>query len=228
MAKIIELEYDVREGVRQLTDDSDISSRYIMYLWGNKRSKFLRNDLNNLQKTIDTSILQTLCLEIEEVNINQCNIDYDCETILRTKRPIPKPLELHLKSAIVSVKPTNRTSLPFNFTNKQRAIFSKYSKFNKSIYAFLDDDMYIYLISELPESKLIDCITITGIFENPLDLKDYKNCCGCDDAKPCFDEANTEYPLQSHHIDTIRDEIINTLTRSLQIPKDEINNASDI
>jgi hypothetical protein len=228
MSTIRELEYDVRESLRQYTDDSEISSRYIMYLWGIKRSKYLRNDLNNLQKTIDTSILQTLCLELEEVNVNQCGLDLECETIMRTKKPIPKPLELHLKSALTTVKPTNRIELPFNFVTKQRAIFSKYSTFNQAVYAFLDDDMHIYLISENDAVKLIECITVTGIFENPLDLKNYFNCCGCEQPSTCFNEDTTQYPIQAHHIDSIREEIIKTLIGSLQIPEDKNNNSDDI
>ena len=227
MSTIRELEYDVREALRQYTDDSEISSKYIMYLWAIKRSKYLRQDLNNLQKTIDTSILQTMCLELEEVNVNECGLDLDCTTIMRTKKPIPKPLELHLKSAITSVKSTNRIDIPFNFVNKQRAIFSKYSTFSQGIYAFLDNDMHIYLVSENDAVKLIECLTITGIFENPLDLKDYKNCCGCEEPTSCFNEDITQYPLQAHHVDNIRQEIVKTLIGTLQLPEDENNNADD-
>ena len=67
MATTAEIIYDVREAIRQTTDDTDISDRYILYLYNIKRSKYLRQDLNNLQKTIDISILQTLCMELEEV-----------------------------------------------------------------------------------------------------------------------------------------------------------------
>jgi len=181
-----------------------------------------------LQKTIDISILQTLCLELEEINVNQCGLDLECETIMRTKKPIPKPLELHLKSALTTVKPTNRINFPFNFVMKQRAIFSKFSTFNQAAYAFLDDDMHIYIISENDAVKLIECITVTGIFENPLDLKDYQNCCGCEQPSSCFNEDITEYPIQAHHIDNIREEIIKTLIGSLQIPEDKNNNSDDI
>lgn len=52
MSKVNEIIYDVREAVRQTTDDTDISDRYILYLYNIKRSKYLRQDLNNLQKTL--------------------------------------------------------------------------------------------------------------------------------------------------------------------------------
>lgn len=224
ISKII---YDIRTAIKDTVDDSKFSDRYITYLYNLKRSKYLRNDANNLQKLIDTSILQKFCMDMEEVSINECGLDYDCGTIMRSTKVIPTPLELHLKSAITEVKPTLKITQPFNFVNKERAIWSQYSPFSESIYAFLDTDKKIYLISKSETVKLIDCITVTGIFEDPLELKNYKNCCGCDDAITCFDEDTTEYPLQAHHIDNIRNEIIQTLVGTLKLPEDKINDAND-
>jgi hypothetical protein len=61
------------------------------------------------------------------------------------------------------------------------------SPFKNNIFAFLDNDNHIYLISESESVKLIECITVTGIFDNPLDLENYTNCCGCKDKPKCFD-----------------------------------------
>lgn len=224
---IAQLIYDVRESIRQVTDDSNLSDRYIIYLWNLKRSKYLRNDLNNYQKTVDNSILQKLCLELEEVSISECNIEYDCGTIMRTKQKIPTPLELSLKTAITEVKPVTRLVVSFNFVNKERAVYSKYSNFGNAIYAFLDEDEYIYLVSESNAVKLIECVTVTGIFENPLELKNYKNCCKCEIPTACYDDLTTEYPLQAHHVDNIRAEIVKTLIGTLQLPDDKNNNADE-
>jgi hypothetical protein len=224
---ISKLVYDIRTAIRDTVDDTRFSDKYIIYLYNLKRSKYLRNDANNLQKLIDTSILQKFCMDMEEVSVNECGLDYDCDTIMRSKTTIPLPLELHLKSAITEVKPTLKITKPFNFVNKERAIWSQYSPFAESIYAFLDTDKKIYLISKSETVKLIDCVTVTGIFEDPLELQNYKNCCNCKDSKPCFDENTTEYPLQGHHIDSIRLEIIKDLVGSLNIPEDKINDAND-
>ena len=46
--------------------------------------------------------------------------------------------------------------------------------------------------------------TITGVFENPLDLANYTNCCSCtSNSLPCFDEMTSNYPLQPHYVDLI-------------------------
>lgn len=218
--------YDVREQLRQYTDDSEIDDRYIIHLFGLKRAKYLRQDLNNYQRTTDVSVTQTLCLGLERVSVNECGLDYDCETILRTKRPIPQPLELHIKSAITSVKPTKRISIPFNFTTKAKAVYSTYSPFNKSIYSFLDNDKYIYLLSTEDSLNMLECITITGVFEDPLELTNYTNCCDCTTASPCFDINTVNYPIQPHYIDLIKAEIVKELTVTLSKPEDKENDSN--
>lgn len=219
--------YDVREQLKQYSDDSDIDDRYIIHLYNLKRAKYLRQELNNFQHTTDISVTQTICMETKVVSANECSLAYDCETILRTVEKVPVPLELHLKPAITTVKATSKLSVPFNFVTKQKAVYSQYSPYNSSIYAFLDNDMYIYIVSKSPEINLIECISVTGIFENPLDMMHFKTCCGCDDAVPCFDIYTTNYPLQPHYIDLIKGEIIRELTISINTPQDKENDSDD-
>lgn len=220
--------YDVREKINQFVDDSEIDDRYIMYLYQIKRSKYLRQDLNNMQRSIDVITTQTLCLETEEVTASECPTDIVCDKILRTKQPIPKPLELHLNVALTSVKPVTKLGIPFSFTNKERAIHFKNSPYKNKIFAFLDNDYHIYFVSNSESLALLECVSITGIFDDPLELVNYKNCCNCnDDSNICFDEDSSDYPLTSHHIDLISEEIVQQLIRKLQIPEDKINNSTD-
>lgn len=223
---IRELIYDVREMLNQYSDDSDISDRYILHLLNLKRSKYLRNDLNNFQKTKDTSTLQTFCIGVEEVSAEKCGTSYECDTIMRTVSPIPKPLDLNLGSAITSVKSVKRLDNPFNFVTKERALFSKYSQFENTIYVYLDDDMYLYLISKSNVIKMLECITVTGVFENPEELKNFSDCCGCSNPTTCFDEDTTEYPIPAHHSDNIRNEIIDLLVNKFKMPTDRANDGT--
>tara|TARA_R110000822_G_scaffold302649_2_gene427006 strand:- start:70210 stop:70893 length:684 start_codon:yes stop_codon:yes gene_type:complete len=226
--KLDKLIYDVREGVKAFSDDTELDDRYITYLYGIKRSKYLRQDLNNYQKTADNSIKQSFCEALEEVSANECGLDIECDTLLRTVRPIPTPIELHTKTALTSVKPTNRLSIPFSFITKRRATMIEGARFQKMIYAFLDDDGYVYVTSGTGnEFKLLECLTITGVFEDPLALQDYVNCCGCTDAPSCFDASETDYPIQPHYIDVIRNEIIIELLQKFKIPEDKTNDSVD-
>lgn len=225
MAKYNEIIYDVREAIKEYVDDSEISNDYIGYLYNIKRAKYLRQDLNNYQRTVDNSVQQTYCAALEEVPMNRCGLDFDCGTILRTKKPVPKPLELHTKTAITHVKPTTRITTPFNFTTREKVAYVDAAPYARSLYAFLDDDDYIYVYSKNDAYKLLECISISGVFENPLDLALYSTCCNCAEETPCFDEATTDYPLQPHYIDLIRTEIIRELAAGKQIPEDMKNDA---
>jgi len=229
MAKVKELIYDVREAVRSYTDDAELEDRYILYLYNIKRSKFLRQDLNNSQKTIDQSISQTFCLEMEEVSLDQCGLNYECGTLLRSKQIVPTPIDLHTKTAITKVKPTSRLAVAFNFITKDRAQYLDSAPFANALYSFLDDDGYIYAYSNMDSYKLLDCITVTGVFQDPTALADYQNCCQCKVTADttCFDLDESEYPIQSHYIDVIREEIVRDIVRTKQIPEDKINDSTD-
>ena len=228
MAKVNELLYDIREAIHAFSDDSELDDRYLLYLYNIKRAKYLRQDLNNYQKTIDNSILQTLCLSLEQVSGDECSVEYSCGTLLRSTQPIPTPIELHTKVAITKVKPTVKLGVPFNFISKDKAPYIENAPFKNAIYAFIDVDKYIYVYSATEDYRLLECLTVTGIFEDPISLKDYSTCCGCDsDDNACFSVDESEYPLQPHYIDVIRDEIIKDILRTMQVPKDKINNSTD-
>lgn len=227
MAKISELLYDVREALKEYSDDSELDNRYILYLYNIKRAKYLRQDLNNYQKTVDNSIQQTFCIKLEEVSADECSVDLNCEKILRSTVKLPKPIELHSKVAINKVKPTTRTSIPFNFVTKERIPYMTNSPYSKAIYSFIDPDGYLYVTSK-SNISLLECLTITGVFENPLELKNYKNCCDCTDTESiCFNEDTTEYPLQPHYIDLIKKEIVNELIVTKQIMEDKENDGEN-
>jgi len=219
--------YDVREQLKQYTTDSELDNRYIIHLYNIKRAKYLRQDLNNFQHTTDISITQTICMETEVVSASECKIPYECGKILRTKEKVPTPIELHIKPAITSVKPTTRLAIPFNFVTKEKAVYSQFSPFSNAVFAFLDNDMHIYMVSTSPEINLIECVSVTAVFEDPLQTATFKTCCGCDDPIPCFDIATTNYPLQPHYIDLIKTEVVKELAIGLSVPEDRENDSDD-
>ena len=224
---VSKLIYDVREALKEYSDDTEMSDSYIIYLYDIKRSKYLRQDINNSQRSIDISVLQSLCLELEEVNVNECGIELGCETIIRTKKSIPTPLQLHTKTALTRVAPADRISKPFNLISREKAIYASGSPFPNAVYAFLHNDDHIYLTSKGSALKLLEYINVTGVFENPLDLIDYQTCYSCDEPTPCFDIETTDYPIQPHYVDAIKNEIVNELARLNVIKEDKTNDSID-
>lgn len=226
MAKLKEIIYDVREALKEFSDDSEIENRYITYLYGIKRAKYLRMELNNYNRRIDLSVQQSICLSMELVDGDDCG--GDCPKLLRSTLPVPTPLELHTKPAIISVRPTNKIKIPFNFITKQKIAFIKGAQFSNGLYSFLDDDGYLYVYSLSDDYKLLECVTVTGVFADPLSLADYPKCCDCTALEsPCYDELEDEYPLQPHFVDLIRLEIVKELAGLSQIQEDKENNSTD-
>lgn len=228
--KLNKLIYDIREGLNDLVDDSTISNRYIEYLINIKRSKYLRQSLSRGNTFIDLSVQQTYCDKIVEVSDDMCNLNLDCGKLLRTSKKVPTLLDLNNKSSITNIRSSSRISLPFNFVTKDRISYLNDSIPFKGVYLFLDTDMYIYAYSLEDSFKLIDSIYITGVFNDPIELEDYSSNCSCDSDSTkdkCFDRETSDYPIQSHFIDLIRNEVISTLYDKKRISSDKYNDASD-
>ena len=229
MSTIPEIIYSVRESVKQYTDDSELDDRYILFKLNMARSVVLRQELNNLQRSVDVSVTQSICLKFEEVSAYECGLDIGCETIMRSVQPIPKVIDLDIKPAIYNVKPTKILGFPFTFVTRQKAAYYKHSPFPKTVYAFLHTDNHIYLISKNETHKLIDCVTVEGVFFDPSELRNYTNCCDCSpETKSCFNEEITQYPLAPHHLRVIIEDVFQSLAgKELRILEDKTNNAND-
>jgi len=225
MAKYSEVIYDIREGLKKYTDDSELDDRYIGYLLNAKRAKYLNQKLNQLGRNFNNIVLQTFCLETEVVSANECGLGFECDNMVRTKKPIPETIQLIDKDAIERISPSNRLSQKFNMIPREKAPHYLNSPYSHKIKAFIHNDGHIYFIS----SKMIflECVTVSGVFFNPLDLQNYKDCCNCDDSNKCFDLDVTDYPLQSELLDLVRLEVIKELAGLDNIPEDKDNDAEN-
>lgn len=225
MATINEIQYSIREGIKAYSDDSEISNEYIIYLFNLKRSKYLKQRLDKLGRQYDNTTLQTLCLGLEEVSTETCGLNLSCDKIYRTVRKVPNFLQLSNGNAIQRVGPADKLSTTFNIISKEQAPLFEHSYFNNKIKTFLDVDNYLYFVSTEP--VFVECVTITGVFENPLDLREYKDCCDCNDSNVCFSDDD-DYPMTPELIDLIRLEMINELLKlSNPMLEDKDNNSDD-
>lgn len=226
MATYNEIIYDIMELMRgnKLTDDTDLSERNIAYHLHNQRALWIRNEYNKSGRTIDIQLTQDLgCLELEEVDAADCcSITADC-TALRTKKTIPKLIELHNGPAITRVGPVSKVSLPFSYLPYNRAIYAVHEKYSKKqLTAFLLND-YMYTIIQDPGLQTLKYINVRGVFANPEDLADYK----CDNTGAnCF-TYDDEYPINNWMIPYLKEKILMQLGISAQIPKDNLNDAKE-
>src|SRR5690606_40092782 len=93
---IYEIIYAIREGLRDYTDDTRYSDDYLVFQFNLKRNVLLRREYNQLQRSIDSELTSTVCLDIELVDPSECPECYTnegCE-VVRTVQRLPRLLEL--------------------------------------------------------------------------------------------------------------------------------------
>lgn len=204
MATLNEIAYDILTIMRpQLSDDTEIELSQIKFWVKNQRSLLIRNEINK-SRTIDADLLQTVCADVECVDSSVCcDIDLCCP-IIRTKKKIPKTIELHFKEAITRVGPVNLKGRPFSYINHTAVPWVGNGRFNKNmIYAFIHDD-YLYVYSKDTKYLALKTISFRGIFEDPEEIKNYKD---CNTKEPCYSD-NDPYPIKTWMLPQIKNMII--------------------
>jgi hypothetical protein len=204
--------------------DTVFTPLYYTDLINGQREVWLRNEYNK-NRSIDPNIQQVLpCVEVELVDPHTCCIEVPvgCK-LLRTKHVIPNTIEFYNNKGITSIGPVDITQKRFVLIDYNRVPYVGNSRFNKTtIFAFLYEG-YIYLISNSPINKLVQYITIRGIFTDPTSLGDVIDCQG----NTCWSPYDP-YPLNGWMWEQfIKPYIIQQLMQKQMIPLDNENDAKD-
>ena len=226
MATINEIIYDVREKINQHIDDSDITDRYIIHKINLVRNKFLQQRLDNFRALKGNNILQKFCTKLEKSDSGLCE-RLGCEYILKSKDVMPQTLELHNTQSIFRIKPTDILSKKISFISLDRLEYVEGSSFQESLYAFIDTDDYLYIFSPNGDFTNLDCLEITGIFSNPLELENYKNCCNCNTIESCYDPYTDIYPMYKHLIFDLVQIVSKEIIEIFRLQSDKENNSDE-
>jgi len=220
------LYYDILETVsnNNISDDTDISARYIEYLIHQQRALWLRNEYNKPGRSIDQNVTQDLgCVELELVDSSFaiCNdLEVGC-SLLRSKLVIPNTVEFYERTAITKVGPIDQMNVSFSFVPYQQAIYSGNGKFTKNvIYCFLHDNrMYLKVTGQA--GKMLKYINIHGIFEDPTEVSNFTNING----EACYSE-DSKYPVNQWMVPFIKEQVLNQIIKGGQSPEDTSNDAT--
>jgi hypothetical protein len=221
-----ELIYDIKELVKshKLSDDIDLSNRYISYLLSNQRALWIRKKYSEPGNLVNDSITQTLgAMELEVADRSICpGIPAGC-SILRTKEEIPNPVTVKGSELITRVGPVDILNYDFSYVPYERAIYTGNGKYNQQqVFAFLLDNR-IYIKTANVQYKMLKYINIRGVFEDPSIVTKY-----CDaQGNTCYDPATTNYPIERWMIPFVKEQVVNQLVQSAQMPKDQANNANN-
>lgn len=223
MASYNKIVYDILEDLRNhgITDDQDIDFRQILFKVNTQRELWLNNEYNKPGRQIDPLVIQSLgCASIITVDEAECcNIISGCK-ILRTEKKIPQPMVFN-DGVELRVGPNKLTNIAFSLKNINEIPYVSYNKYAGNIMYCFYYNNYLYFIGGKPSDQFLESVKIWGVFSDPEEAATFNDC-----EDKCF-SYDDEYPIKGKLIPYISGEVIKKFGVSLNIPKDDSNNAKD-
>ncbi len=198
-----EILYDILglTGHGENTDDGNLPLAQIGFWVNSSRAELIRQSYNKGQ-SVNADITQTIsCLKVIQIDASECPCEAVGCTILRSEVQIPTTVETNQMNLLMQVSPNLIGSKPYTIIPYSRAAYITKSKFGKlGTKAFLHN-RYIYLITD----TYVESINVTGVFNEPEDLGNYKDCSG----EPCYSDDGY-YPMSLHMVNTLKKMIMDT------------------
>lgn len=208
------------------SDDSRLSYRHIYNKLLTVRSKLITNELNKKQKLSQWNYQTLPCVELVLVPPHNCPCipPIGCN-ILRTKYRLPEPLMGLSKNTIKTVSTIDRNIL-INEIAINSIKYQSSNKYTSKKMNYFVEDGYLYITT----SSKLEIITITGIFENPLEVENFKNYCNsdCVDCNKCINYLEEDFPIDLNLVDSLVEissvELVQNFNKSIE---DITNNSRD-
>jgi|TARA_R110002051_G_scaffold309599_1_gene382304 hypothetical protein len=216
-----ELIYTVFEKLNIHSDDTRLSEELVSSLIDTKRAMLLKQQYAKNSWHMPIEIKQELCMDLESVNM----VDgYSCAgKILRTKQVLPRSIKIKGKEGPLAVRKVDGLEIAASIVAIERIPFLFENKYTQHlIYCAVDFSGSLYLISKDNKLRFLKSIKVTDIFESPDDASSMQ--CTIDDNNEVWDN---HYPIESAMADVAIDMVVKELTRTLSIPGDNVNDASD-
>ena len=216
-----ELIYAVFERLNIQTDDTDISEELVSYLIDNKRAMLLKQQYAKNAWHMPIEIKQELSLGL---NLVDAVDGYSCAgKILSTEVNLPRSIKIKGKEGPLTVRKEDGREIAINIVPIERLPFLFENKYTSHLtYCAVGFDRKLYIISQDNKHKFLKKIKVTDIFENPDEASALV--CGYDSSKDVWDQ---DYPVEAAMADSISDLVVKDLIRTLNIPSDDKNDATD-
>lgn len=182
------------------SDDSRLSSRHIYNKLLTVRARLISQEAKKKQKVSQWNYQVISCIELIKVPAHECPClpPIGCE-ILRSKFKLPKPLSGLSGSLIQSVTTIDREK-KLNEISINAAKSLSGNKYAKSSLSFFIEEGYLYVSTPTK----IQFIRIVGLFEDPIEVKQFENFCeDCKECKECVDYELEEFPINNDMIDPL-------------------------
>jgi hypothetical protein len=214
---------DIRMQIRQTSDDTIYSDKYLYKKILDARSVLVKRELDK-HKLISDFNYNTICLSVAPgVPIDCGCTDLQCK-VLVSDQTLPKPLQ-NKYALFIKVYDGSYNELPKGGMTTSK--FFKYFKTlkNKNSWDIVNNKLVIYNADLRNKTFIVKILA-----EDPVELADYTyiNSCGCDDVGEtpvtCFDPATSNFPIDSWlnvpMYEMVKQQLFSNLTR-----EDLTNNA---
>lgn len=206
----------------QISQNNGWSPRLIYFYLLRYRARLIRERVRRNQSLSSWNYQTIDCIPLVSTDTSECPCNPKSGCIwLKTKYPIPKPLH-RLKSVT-----SDDGQITYNYSEWERLkskINSRFKAQNKKAFYTIktrNDGTYLYLYNKIHTKT----ITLTGIFENPLQIQYYPGCDG--KTVDCPDPMNEEFILDPDLLPLVYDLALNQLLRAKQLSSDILNDDND-
>lgn len=206
----------------QISDDSGWSIRLVYYFLLRYRARLIREKVRNNLPLSHWNYQTIDCMALKPVPLDECPCaPGDGCSFRKTTLQIPKPL-----SRLKSVTSTNG-QVTYTFVEWERLrnkINSRFKGEREAAYYTLktrQNGTYLYLYNSLHTKY----ITVTGIFENPLEVQYFPNCNG--EVEKCQDPREQPFILDPDLLTTVYDLALGQVARAKQMGTDIDSNDMD-
>lgn len=219
----LEIIFAIREGLKEYVDDTKYTNDYLMFIVDNKRTKYIRQEYNNIQRNVDEQLVQTIVLPLEEIDSSDMPSKYESEAdTTRTIARVPLIVGLDHRTMIERIATVGKFERPINIVSRKRFIYSGSGDYDEDqIFGMIDGDRYLHLKSNKGEERAYEEISLGAVFERPMDQLNY------DSANSTQDIRTFNYPLKKQTADIVILDIIRELANLKVLPTDQENNSAD-
>ena len=216
-----EIIYQVLEKLNIHSDDSKLSEELVSSLIDTKRALLLKQQYATKGWHMPSEVKQELSIAVEL--IDRVAGYADAGKVLATSISLPESIKIKGKEGPLLVRKTDNTEIPLTLVAIERVPYLFENRYTQHLtYCAVDHDGKLYLMSKDNKLRFLKSIKVTDIYEQPDVARQYES--SIDLSLEVWDD---NYPMEASMVDTVVELVTKDLARTLSLPADNVNDASD-
>lgn len=210
------------------SDDTRLSNRLIYSTVLNIRANLFTQKINKRQSISDWNYQTLECIELVKAAPYECPClpPVGC-VILRTKEKLPKPLTGLYNGDTLQAVTSVDGEIIFSPTTWKDKKYKKGSKYTANKPDYYIRDNYLYVTTR----KTTKVISITGLFEDPLEAVKFPSSCQEEECKDntcieCISPLDMDLPIDKDTVKTLLQMVAQELLAPFSQGKEDVANNS--